>query len=94
MTDTPLVIPEDLKELYRASTNYEFIGYSVTTSLIERIARLEQQNKTLRESLKKCERCLTELWPSEPAKAEHENEDYAVNSVLNSTRAALKATEE
>ena len=45
-----------------------------------------------KDALKKAERLLTELYPSEPAQAEHANEYYAVNAVnavLNKARALL-----
>lgn len=44
-------------------------------------------------ALKKAERCLTELYPSEPCKAEHEAEYYAVNRVLNDIRAVIRKSE-
>ena len=56
MTDTPMVIPEDLKELYDAAKGVEGIGLPIpwaadrAIELIDRIARLVQENKMLRDS--------------------------------------------
>ena len=47
------------------------------------------QRNALRDALKKAERCLTELYPSDIRDAEHVGEFYAVNKVLNEARAAL-----
>jgi hypothetical protein len=52
-------------------------------------AHLLRSHEALREALQKAERCLTELYPSEPCKPEHEAEYYAVNVVINAARAAL-----
>jgi hypothetical protein len=61
----------------------------IASDYVEESAALSESHRELREAAKKAERCLTELYPSDPTAVEHEAEYYAVNKVLNELRAAL-----
>ena len=72
---------------------YDADGFAYGEGAWVTYSAARSQIDALLKALKQCERKLTELYPSAPAKAEHEDEYYAVNTVLNNARAVIHEIE-